>query len=109
MIWSPLFMRSYPSNETEESHQQPPTEKQSTKKDSSSTDMLLTNNKMCDRGIQTDIIFVQKPQGVVSEAKSFDDDNLVIKPTPPIPGQKKRSQISYPYAIKTSSLWNQAK
>ena len=39
-------------------------------------------------GIQTDVIFVQKPQTAVNEAKSFDGDTLVIKPILPISSPK---------------------
>ena len=84
MIWSPPFMRSYQSNVTTEPHQQPPTEEQSIKKDLSQTEMPATSNQMSDQGIQTDIIFIQKSQAVVSEAKSFDNSNLIIKPISPI-------------------------
>jgi len=46
--------------------------------------MPATNNQMSDRGIQTEVTFVQKPQAAVNKAKSFDDNNLVIKPISPI-------------------------
>jgi len=98
-------MRSYWSNATVEPHQQ------------SLTDMSTTNNQMSDRGIQTDITFLQKPQVDVSEANSFDDNNLIIKPISPItslneekPKSKRReAKNSCAYAIEASSLWNQRK
>jgi len=65
-------MRSYRSNITVEPYQQ------------SSTDMPATNNQMSDRGMQTDITFVQKSQVAVTAIKSFDDNNFVMKPISPI-------------------------
>ena len=73
-------MRSYRSNGTAEP-QQPPIEEKSTKGDSSSTDNPATNNQMSG---QADVVFFLKPQATVSQAKSLDDDNLVMKPMPPI-------------------------
>ena len=61
---------------------------QLTKRDSSSTDMPLTNSQMSGQGIQTDVTFLQNPQATVSDAKSLDDINLVMKTTSPIPGPK---------------------
>jgi len=80
-IQPPPFMRSYQSNETAEPQQQPPIEEKSIKGDSSSTDNPATNNQMSG---QADIVFFLKPQAAVSQAKSLDDDNLVMKPMPPI-------------------------
>ena len=69
-------MRSYRSTTTVEQHHQ------------LLTDMPATNNQMSDRDIQTDVIFIQKSQEAISEAKSFDDNNLVINPISPIPSPK---------------------
>ena len=85
------FIRSYRSNETAKQHQQPPIEEQSTKRDSSLTDMPAINNQMSDRGIQTDVAFIQKPQAV-SKAKFLDDNNLVMKLIPPIPKSIKEKE-----------------
>ena len=52
--------------------------------------MPTTNNQMSGRGIQTNVIFIQKPQAAISKAKFVDDNNLVMKPIPFIPGLKIR-------------------
>jgi len=67
LIRPPSFMGSYQSSETTKQHQQPQIEEQSTKRDPSSIDMPVTNNQISDRGIQTNIIFIQKPQAVASK------------------------------------------
>ena len=82
VIQPPPFRRSYWSNETTEQHQQSPVEKQSTKRDSSSTDIPTANNQMSDRGMQTDVTFIQKSQANISKAKFLDDNNLIMKPIP---------------------------
>ena len=69
-------MRSYRSTMTVEQHHQ------------LLTDMPATNNQMSDRDIQTDVTFIQKSHEAISEAKSFDDNNLVINPISPIPSPK---------------------
>jgi len=50
--------------------------------------MPATNNQMSDHGIQTDVTFIQKSQATVTKAKSLDDNNLVMKPIPPIASLK---------------------
>ena len=43
---------------------------------------------MSDQSIQTDVVFSLKPQAAVSQAKSLDNINLVMKSMPPIPSPK---------------------
>jgi len=88
-------MRSYQSNETVGQHQLPSIEEQSTERDSLATDMLATNSQMSGQGIQTDVTFLQNPQVIVSDAKSLDDINLIIKTTP-IPGPKEEKSKFIP-------------
>jgi len=103
VIQPPPLERSYRPNETTKQNQQPPIEDQSTKRDPSSTDMPATNNQMSDRGIQTDITFIEKPQAAVSKAKSLYDNNLVMKTISHIPSPKKRSHNSYPCTTEVCS------
>ena len=103
VIQPPPLERSYRPNETTKQNQQPLIEDQSTKRDPSSTDMPATNNQMSDRGIQTDITFIEKPQAAVSKAKSLYDNNLVMKTISHIPSPKKRSHNSYPCTTEVCS------
>jgi len=50
--------------------------------------MLATNNQMSSRDIQTNVNFIQKPQATISKAKPLNDNNLVMKPIPPVPTLK---------------------
>ena len=50
--------------------------------------MPATNNQMSGQGIQTDIVFFPKPQATVSQVKSLDDVNLVMKAIPLTPSLK---------------------
>ena len=83
-------MRSYRSNETAEL-QQLSIEEQSTKRNSSSTDTPATNNQMSGKNIQTDVVFFPKPQEIVSQVKSLDDVNLVMKLMPSIRNSKEEA------------------
>ena len=49
---------------------------------------------MSDRGIQTDVAFIQKPQAV-SKAKFLDDNNLVMKLIPHIPKSIKEKKPKF--------------
>jgi len=50
---------------------------------------------MSGQGIQTDIVFFPKPQATVSQVKSLDDVNLVMKPIPLTPSLKEEPKFIY--------------
>ena len=83
-------MRSCLSNETADLRQQPLIEEQSIKRDPSSTDMPATNNQISGQGIQTDVIFIQKPQAAVSKVKPLYDNSLIMKHIPLVPSPKEK-------------------